>query len=206
MRCEALGNPCCSDGRIALECGSRYRSYIHIAATTIESCGIKKSEANVGARRQSASGFGNSPIPRQPLPMLGRCLAWDAFHESRTMYNPRFYTNVSGITLGALRLVATWCALVTLAACGGGGANSADSAPPTTPPSVAAADAARFLEQATFGVTASDVAHVQSVGISASITEQLALPPTQYTGFSYTPHTAPASCKSDGSKIGRAHV
>jgi anti-anti-sigma factor len=48
-----------------------------------------------------------------------------------------------------------------------------------------------LLEQATFGVTASDVAHVQSIGIDAYISEQLAYPPTQYTGYTYTPHTAP---------------
>ena len=40
---------------------------------------------------------------------------------------------------------------------------------------------------------------MQSVGIDAYINEQLAYAPTQYTGFVYTPHTAPAGCKSDGS-------
>jgi uncharacterized protein (DUF1800 family) len=64
---------------------------------------------------------------------------------------------------------------------------------------VEAADAARLLEQATFGVTASDVAHVQSIGIDAYINEQLAYAPTQYTGYSYTPATAPAGCMNDGS-------
>jgi uncharacterized protein (DUF1800 family) len=64
---------------------------------------------------------------------------------------------------------------------------------------VDATDAARFLDQATFGVTASDVAHVQSIGFDAYINEQLAYPPTQYTGYSYTPHTAPAGCMGDGS-------
>jgi uncharacterized protein (DUF1800 family) len=62
-----------------------------------------------------------------------------------------------------------------------------------------AADAARLLDQATFGVTASDIAHVQSIGINAYIAEQLAYPPTQYTGYVYTPHTAPTTCKYDGS-------
>src|SRR5208282_97812 len=66
-------------------------------------------------------------------------------------------------------------------------------------PLVAAADAARLLEQATFGVKASDVALVQSIGIDAYITEQLAYPPTQYTGYTYTPHTAPVGCIGDGS-------
>jgi uncharacterized protein (DUF1800 family) len=103
-------------------------------------------------------------------------------------------------------LAGTLFALLGLAACSGGGnsgssgTGSTPSTPtaPTTPP-LAAADAARLLEQATFGVTASDIAHLQSVGVDAYITEQLAYPPTQYTGYSYTPHTAPATCKSDGS-------
>jgi uncharacterized protein (DUF1800 family) len=97
--------------------------------------------------------------------------------------------------------------LLGLAACGGGGSSSSSSStgsgtsstPPPSPPPLATADAARFLEQATFGVTAQDVAHLQSVGIDAYLNEQLAYPPTQYTGYSYTPHTAPVSCKNDGS-------
>jgi uncharacterized protein (DUF1800 family) len=60
-------------------------------------------------------------------------------------------------------------------------------------------DAARLLDQATFGVTPSDVASVQSTGIDAYISAQIALPATQYAGYSYTPHTAPANCKNDGS-------
>jgi hypothetical protein len=96
------------------------------------------------------------------------------------------------------------CALFTLAACGGGGGNTADSPIPAATPTpipapVGATDAARLLEQATFGVTASDVAHVQSVGIDAYINEQLAYAPTQYTGYSHTPHTAPVGCMGDGS-------
>jgi uncharacterized protein (DUF1800 family) len=99
--------------------------------------------------------------------------------------------------------------LLTLAACGGSSGNTAGSTtptsttPPTPPPTptalVGAADAARLLDQATFGVTASDVAHVQSIGVDAYINEQLAYAPTQYTGYVYTPHTAPAGCVSDGS-------
>jgi len=97
-------------------------------------------------------------------------------------------------------LSATVCALITLASCGGGSSNTTDS-PPTAPSPtlVAASDAARLLEQATFGATASEIAHVQSIGIDAYISEQLAYAPTQYTGFAYTPHSAPASCKNDGS-------
>jgi len=97
--------------------------------------------------------------------------------------------------------------LLALAACGGGGGSGSNTSqtPPSTststptPPPVSTADAFRLLDQSTFGVTATDVAHVQSIGIDAYITEQLAYPPTQYTGYSYTPHTPPANCTSDGS-------
>jgi uncharacterized protein (DUF1800 family) len=90
-------------------------------------------------------------------------------------------------------------ALLVLAACGGGSSGSPTPATPPTTPAMGAADAARLLEQATFGVTASDVTHVQSVGIDAYLNEQVAYPPTQYTGYSYTPHTAPVGCIGDGS-------
>jgi uncharacterized protein (DUF1800 family) len=101
-------------------------------------------------------------------------------------------------------------AVALLSGCGGG--SSANSAPdpttpsnpstPTTPatpvaPLMSANDAARLLDQATFGVTASDVAHVQSIGISAYLDEQMAARSTQYTGYSYTPHTAPSNCVTD---------
>ncbi|HUE11115.1 MAG TPA: DUF1800 family protein [Steroidobacteraceae bacterium] len=126
------------------------------------------------------------------------------------MNSPSLYA--SGIRIG----IRPWgsagalCALLAAAACGGGGSGPAQtatappappstSAPPPPPPLVGAADAARLLDQATFGATASDVAHVQSIGIDAYISEQLAHPPTQYTGYAYTPHTAPANCKNDGS-------
>jgi uncharacterized protein (DUF1800 family) len=92
-----------------------------------------------------------------------------------------------------------------LGACGGGGSSNSPSSTSTTPSTPSApvvsqptvADTSRLLDQATFGVTASDVAHVQSVGFNAYLAEQLAATPSQYTGFSYTPHTAPANCKND---------
>lgn len=107
------------------------------------------------------------------------------------------------------RLTAALAASMLLSACGGGGSSggaSSTAAPPsttptTTPPAAAAptvADASRLLEQATFGVTASDLANVQSIGIDAYLAAQLNVAPSQYTGFSYTPHTAPSTCKSDG--------
>jgi uncharacterized protein (DUF1800 family) len=119
------------------------------------------------------------------------------------MYSPRLQALGNRTRVRAAGFVGALGVLLTLAACGGGGGSSANTPPATTlPPAatpVAAADAARLLEQATFGVTASDVAHVQSVGISTYLNEQLSDAPTQYTGYSYTPHTAPAGCVSDGS-------
>jgi uncharacterized protein (DUF1800 family) len=119
------------------------------------------------------------------------------------MNNPRRYAAGTGNNLRSWRFAATLCVLLGLAACGGGGAPNSPtptSTNPTPPPvPLAAADAARLLEQATFGVTASDVAHVQAIGVDAYIAEQLAYSPTQYTGYSYTPHTAPVGCMGDGS-------
>ena len=116
------------------------------------------------------------------------------------MCDGRLYATRSRNRTRGPGLAATLCALITLASCGGGSGNTTDSPPPAPAPTpVAASDAARLLEQATFGATASDIAHVQSIGIEAYIGEQLAYAPTQYTGFTYTPHTAPASCKNDGS-------
>jgi len=86
-----------------------------------------------------------------------------------------------------------------VAACGRGGSGGA-SAPPLPPPlSAKATDAARLLDQATFGVTPSDAASVQSTGIDSYISAQLALPATQYTGYSYSPHAVPPDCRNDGS-------
>lgn len=88
-----------------------------------------------------------------------------------------------------------------LNACGGGGTapTSTGTPPPVTtaPPTLSASDAARLLDQATFGVTASDLAHVQTIGIDAYLNEQMAATASQYTGYTYTPHTAPANCVND---------
>lgn len=120
------------------------------------------------------------------------------------MYNPRFYATGIRTRIRAGGFAGALGVLLTLAACGGGGGSAADSPPavatsPPPPTPVGAADAARLLEQATFGVTANDVAHVQSVGINTYLNEQLAYGPTQYSGYSYTQHTAPAGCVGDGS-------
>jgi uncharacterized protein (DUF1800 family) len=62
---------------------------------------------------------------------------------------------------------------------------------------VTAKDAARLLDQATFGVTASDVALVQSLGIEGYIDQQITAPASQYSGFSYMPATRPSNCVTD---------
>jgi uncharacterized protein (DUF1800 family) len=56
---------------------------------------------------------------------------------------------------------------------------------------VALPAAARLLDQATFGPTLSDIAHVQAVGLSAYLTEQFAVPPTLLPDIAATP---PAVC------------
>ena len=62
-----------------------------------------------------------------------------------------------------------------VAACGGGGG---DSTPPPPPPpaSISAAQASRFLAQASIGATRSEIARVQSLGYAGWLAEQFALP------------------------------
>jgi uncharacterized protein (DUF1800 family) len=50
---------------------------------------------------------------------------------------------------------------------------------PQQKPQVSYADAARFLEQASFGPTAADIVNVQQIGISAWLSQQEETPPTQ---------------------------
>jgi uncharacterized protein (DUF1800 family) len=103
--------------------------------------------------------------------------------------------NVTSLFLRALATVAL------AAATSAGGATIATAAPPATQgpgrPVIAAAEAARLLEQSTFGVTESDVKRVQTLGVYGYLDEQLAAAPTQYTGYSYVPPTAPPSCVYD---------
>ncbi|MGE5712860.1 MAG: DUF1800 domain-containing protein, partial [Betaproteobacteria bacterium] len=94
------------------------------------------------------------------------------------------------------------CSLAAgLAACGGGGSSSSTPpapapapapaptpAPPAVPPT--ADEAARFLMQASFGPTDTDIARVQSLGYSGWIDEQFALTPTlhlPYVQANYNP-------------------
>jgi uncharacterized protein (DUF1800 family) len=83
---------------------------------------------------------------------------------------------------------------IAVAGCGGG---SSGSAPPPPATGMSAADAARLLEQASFGPTPSEVTRVAALGLNGYLDEQLALPATGYSGFSYVPHTAAADCKYD---------
>ena len=66
------------------------------------------------------------------------------------------------------------------------------------------ADAVRLLRQATFGPTPSETARVVSMGTSAWIDEQLALPATRYTDFAWVPNNKPDSCVDDRTQPVRA--
>jgi uncharacterized protein (DUF1800 family) len=73
-----------------------------------------------------------------------------------------------------------------LAACGGGGGGDAPApapgpgpGPAPAPQPMAAAEAARFLAQATLGASKSDIAAVQASGFSAWLDAQFTIPPSQ---------------------------
>jgi uncharacterized protein (DUF1800 family) len=71
---------------------------------------------------------------------------------------------------------------------------------PSTPAPVGGmttTDAARLLEQATFGPTPSEVTRVAALGLDGYLNQQLATPATGYPAFSFVPHTAATDCKSD---------
>jgi hypothetical protein len=59
---------------------------------------------------------------------------------------------------------------------------------------VSANEAARFLEQATFGPNASLIAHVQNVGYSGFLNEQFVLPASSYPNLPLQPTTVPLTC------------
>ena len=64
-----------------------------------------------------------------------------------------------------------------LAACGGGGAADTPAPTPPSPPAApTAAEASRFLAQASMGATRAQIARVQSIGYAAWLDEQLAVP------------------------------
>jgi uncharacterized protein (DUF1800 family) len=92
-------------------------------------------------------------------------------------------------------LVGSCILAVALAGCGGGASGSAPPPPPVT--GMSATDAARLLEQASFGPTPSEVSRVAALGVKGYLDEQIATSATGYSGFTYVPHTAAADCKYD---------
>ena len=77
--------------------------------------------------------------------------------------------------------VAAALAAAALAACGGGGdsgGTSGSTPPPVVPTAPTAAEASRFLAQASMGASRADIARVQAIGYAAWIDEQFAAAPT----------------------------
>ena len=72
-----------------------------------------------------------------------------------------------------------------------GAAASAVVTVPVTVVQVSTATAARLLDQATFGPTLADIAHVQAVGTAGYLAEQFAATPTYLADV---PNPAPATC------------
>ena len=67
------------------------------------------------------------------------------------------------------------------------------------PPSSAnpQADATRLLEQATWGPTSTDIAHVQAIGAAAWLNEQFNLPASSYPNMALWPSTVPLTCDTN---------
>ena len=79
---------------------------------------------------------------------------------------------------------ATAATVAGITACGGGGSSPAPAPAPAPPFAGPTADeAARFLTQATFGPTESDIAKVQAIGYSAWIDEQFAIAVTPHLPY-----------------------
>lgn len=73
--------------------------------------------------------------------------------------------------------------------------------PRTTPLPCSAmvdSDVARFLQQATFGPTAADIAEVKRLGFSGWVESQFNTPRSGYGDWAYYPETQPVECRSDG--------
>ena len=105
-------------------------------------------------------------------------------------------------------------ALALLAACGGGGGDSAaaagspdatiDAVPPAVVEKPASRDeAARFLTQASYGPTDSDIDRVMAIGYAAWIDEQLALPTASHQA---SWEATDATLKAAGSAAGADQV
>lgn len=84
-------------------------------------------------------------------------------------------TNACGPSSRALRFGLAALAAALLAACGGSSSDAPAAAAPVEPPT-SRAEAARFLTQATFGPNDAQIDRVMTIGYSAWIDEQLALP------------------------------
>jgi uncharacterized protein (DUF1800 family) len=90
---------------------------------------------------------------------------------------------VTSSTTAAAPSTAALAASLAVAACGGGGGGGASdtTTAPAPPPvaSISAAEASRFLGQAGFGATDTQIARVQALGYSAWLDEQMAMPRSQ---------------------------
>jgi uncharacterized protein (DUF1800 family) len=69
--------------------------------------------------------------------------------------------------------------------------------PDLGPPNPSAANATRFLEQATWGATPALLAHVQQVGIRAYLDEQFAIASSGYASMPLEPTTIPSDCDAN---------
>ena len=106
--------------------------------------------------------------------------------------------------MSAIRLFAqTALFAFTLAACGGGG-GGATPAPvpgPTPPPAVvktSVAEAARFLDQASFGASPSSLATVQSRTLAETLDAEFAKPASLYSGFVFEDANSNTLCPATG--------
>lgn len=78
------------------------------------------------------------------------------------------------------------CALMTLmVSCGGGSGGDASTPPVSTPPDVtiSATAAAKFLQQASFGATTSDIDALSNMGYDAWLDQQFAAPLTSHLAY-----------------------
>ena len=90
-------------------------------------------------------------------------------------------------------------ATLALGALSGCGSSSSPSPAPTPPPpvTITSNEAARFLTQATFGPTDTDIARVQAIGYGAWIDEQFALAPTLHLPYVQAQNTASTAASFD---------
>ncbi len=58
-------------------------------------------------------------------------------------------------------------------------------------------DAARFLDQSSFGATQASIARLKQLGVEAFLTEQLAGPPNNYPALAFWPSSQPSTCVND---------